>query len=94
MTEIDIASDPEHAERGSTAATDLQLESEQRAMQAPYDRQNAARTAREADGQSVPLPSFPYLQAFFVCNDRHLLHHQLICLWTCKCNQLNGLRRK
>ena len=30
MTEIDIASDQEHAERGGTAATDLQLESEQR----------------------------------------------------------------
>ena len=27
MTEIDIASDQEHAERGGTAATDLQLES-------------------------------------------------------------------
>ena len=51
MTEIDIASDQEHAERGGTAATDLQLESEQRATQA-----SAARTAREADGQSVPLP--------------------------------------
>ena len=48
MTEIDIASDQEHAERGGTAATDLQLESEY---------QNAARTAREADAQSVPLPS-------------------------------------
>ena len=57
MTEIDIASDQEHAERGGTAATDLQLESEQRAMQALYDYQNAARTAREADGQRVPLPS-------------------------------------
>ena len=44
MTEIDIASDQEHAERGGTAATDLQLESEQRAMQALYDYQNAART--------------------------------------------------
>ena len=39
MTEIDIASDQEHAERGGTAATDLQLESEQRAMQALYDYQ-------------------------------------------------------
>ena len=36
MTEIDIASDQEHAERGGTAATDLQLESEQRAMQTLY----------------------------------------------------------
>ena len=57
MTEIDIASDQEHAERGGTAATDLQLESEQRAMQALNDYQSAARTAREADGQSAPLPS-------------------------------------
>ena len=57
MTEIDLASDQEHAERGGTAATDLQLESEQRATQALYDYQHAARTAREADGQSVPLPS-------------------------------------
>ena len=57
MTEIDIASDQEHAERGGTAATDLQLESEQRAMQALYDYQNAARTARETDRQRVPLPS-------------------------------------
>ena len=47
MTEIDIASDQETAERGGTADTDLQLESEQRAMQALYDYQNAARTASE-----------------------------------------------
>ena len=57
MTEIDIASDQEHAERGGTAATDLQLESEQRATQVLYDYQNAARTTREAHGQKVPLPS-------------------------------------
>ena len=57
MTEIDIASDQEQAERGGTAATDLQLECEERAMQALYDYQNAARTAREADRQSAPLPS-------------------------------------
>ena len=55
--EIDIASDQEHAERGGTADTDLQLESEQRAMQALYDYQNAARTARETDSQRVPLPA-------------------------------------
>ena len=30
----------------------------------------------------------PYLQAFFVVCYDHL--HQLICLWTCKCNQLMG----
>ena len=47
MTEIDIASDQEHAERGGTAATDLQLESEQRAMQALYDYQSAARTVTD-----------------------------------------------
>ena len=39
MTEIDLASDQEQVERGGTAATDLQLESEQRAMQALYDYQ-------------------------------------------------------
>ena len=57
MTEIDIANDQEHAERGGTADTDLQLEPEQRAMQALYDYQNAARTARETDRQRVPLPA-------------------------------------
>ena len=41
MTEIDIAGDQENTERGGTADTDLQLESEQRAMQALYDYQNA-----------------------------------------------------
>ena len=57
MTEIDLASDQEHAERGGTAATDLQLESEQRAMQALYDYQDAARTSRQTDRQRAPLPS-------------------------------------
>ena len=57
MTEIDVDSDQGHAERGGTAATDLQLESEQRAMQALHDYQSAARAAIEAHGQSVPLPS-------------------------------------
>ena len=57
MTEIDIVSDQEQAERGGTAATDLQLESEQRAMQTLYDYQKAAGTTREAHGQKVPLPS-------------------------------------
>ena len=57
MTEIDIVSDTEQAERGGTAATDLQLESEQRAMQILYDHQKAAGTTREAHGQKVPLPS-------------------------------------
>ena len=57
MTEIDIASDQENAERGGTADTDFQLESEQRAMQALYDYQNAARTASETARQRVPLPA-------------------------------------
>ena len=57
MTEIDIVSDQEQAERGGTAATDLQLESEQRAMQVLYDYQKAAGTTRETHGQKVPLPS-------------------------------------
>ena len=34
MTEIDLDNDQKNAERGSTAATDIQLEAEQRAMQA------------------------------------------------------------
>ena len=57
MTEIDIVSDQEQAERGGTAATDLQLEAEQRAMQILYDYQKAAEATREAHGQKVPLPS-------------------------------------
>ena len=57
MTEIDIVSDQEQAERGGTAATDLQLESEQRAMQTLYNYQKAAGATREAHGQKVPLPS-------------------------------------
>ena len=57
MTEIDIVSDQEQAERGGTAATDLQLESEQRTMQILYDYQKAAGTTREPHGQKVPLPS-------------------------------------
>ena len=57
MTEIDIVSDQEQAERGGTAATDLQLESEQIATQVLYDYQKAAGTNRETHGQKVPLPS-------------------------------------
>ena len=56
-TEIDIAGDQENTERGGTADTDLQLESEQRAMQALYGYQNAARTASETDRQRAPLPA-------------------------------------
>ena len=57
MTEIDIAGDQENTERGGTADTDLQLESEQRAMQVLYDYQYAARTASETARQRVPLPA-------------------------------------
>ena len=57
MTEIDIAGDQENTERGGTADTDLQLESEQRAMQAQNDCQNAARSASETARQRVPLPA-------------------------------------
>ena len=47
MTEIDLDSDQGNAEREGTAATDLQLESEQRAMQALHDHQVAAHAAAE-----------------------------------------------
>ena len=57
MTEIDIAGDQENAERGGTADTDLQLESEQRAMQVLYDYQSAARTASKTARHRVPLPA-------------------------------------
>ena len=57
MTEIDIAGDQENTERGGTADTDLQLESEQRATQALYDYQSAARTASETARHRVPLPA-------------------------------------
>ena len=51
---------PEHEQPPATLddlATDLQLESEQRAMQILYDYQKAAGTTRDAHGQKVPLPS-------------------------------------
>ena len=57
MTEIDIAGDQENTERGGTADTDLQLESEQRAMQVLYDYQSAARTASETARHRAPLPA-------------------------------------
>ena len=46
-----------NTECGGTADTDLQLESEQRAMQVLYDYQQAARTASKTARQSVPLPA-------------------------------------
>ena len=57
LNRCDIAGDQENAERGGTADTDLQLESEQRAMQAPYDYQHAARTASETARQRALLPA-------------------------------------
>ena len=57
MTEIDIAGDQENTECGGTADTDLQLESEQRAMQVLYDCQQAARTASKTARQRAPLPA-------------------------------------
>ena len=44
-------------ERGGTAATDLQLESEQRAMQALRDHQVAAHAAAKTAKKGVALPS-------------------------------------
>ena len=70
MTEIDIASDQENAERGGTADTDLQLESEQRAIQPLYDYQNAARTARETARQRVPLPALQIYSDLPIGNGR------------------------
>ena len=57
MTEIDIAGDQENTEREGTADNDLQLESEQRAMQVLYDYQSATRTASETARHRVPLPA-------------------------------------
>ena len=58
MTEIDIASDQGHAERGGTAATDLQLDSEQRAMQALYDHQSAARAPEKLTDKVCRFPHY------------------------------------
>ena len=56
MTEIDIASDQEHAERGGTAATDLQLEFEQRAMQILYDYQRQREPPEKLTGKRCRSP--------------------------------------
>ena len=89
MTEIDIACDQEHTERGGATATDLQLESEQRAMQALYDYQSAARAAKAADGQSVPLPSLQiysdlpreWLMARLAISNKQINRLVRTCLW-------------
>ena len=57
MTEIDLDNDQGDLERGGTAATDLQLESEQTAMQGLHDYQGAARAAADAARKRVALPS-------------------------------------
>ena len=58
MTEIDIASDQEHAERGGTAATDLQLESEQRAMQILYDFKRQREPPEKLTGKRCRSPQY------------------------------------
>ena len=57
MTEIDLDNDQKNVERGNTAATDIQLEAEQRAMQALHALQVAFGTAADADtkGTSTTL---------------------------------------
>ena len=60
---LEYALSAQEEERGGTAATDLQLESEQRATQMLYDYQKAAGATREAHGQKVPLPSIQ------ICSD-------------------------
>ena len=57
MTEIDLDNDQRNAERGGTAATDTQLEAEQRAMQALRVHQVAFHAAADADTKGMALPS-------------------------------------
>ena len=57
MTEIDLDNDRKNVERGCTAATDIQLEAEQRAMQALHTLQVAFGTASDADMEEIALPS-------------------------------------
>ena len=57
MTEIDLDNDQKNVERGCTAATDIQLEAEQRAMQALHALQVALGTAADADMKEITLPS-------------------------------------
>ena len=57
MTEIDLDNDQKNVERGCTAATDIQLEAEQRAMQALYALQAAFGSATDADAKETALPS-------------------------------------
>ena len=57
MTEIDLDNDQTNVERGGTAATDIQLEAEQRAMQALHVHQVAVHAAADADAKGMALPS-------------------------------------
>ena len=57
MTEIDLDNSQKNVERGCTAATDIQLEAEQRAMQALHALQVAFGTAADADVKEITLPS-------------------------------------
>ena len=57
MTEIDLDNSQKNVERGCTAATDIQLEAEQRAMQALHALQVALGTAANADIKEITLPS-------------------------------------
>ena len=56
-TEIDLDNDQKNVERGNTAAIDIQLEAEQRAMQALHALQLAFGTAADADAKGTTLPS-------------------------------------
>ena len=57
MTEIDLDNDQRNVERGGTAATDIQLEADQRAMQALHVHQVAFHAAADADTKGMALPS-------------------------------------
>ena len=57
MTEIDLDNDQKNVERGSTAATDIQLEAEQRAMQALHALQLAFHAAADTDTKGIAPPS-------------------------------------
>ena len=57
MTEIDLDNSQTNVERGCTAATDIQLEAEQRAMQALHALQVALGTAADAGLKEITLPS-------------------------------------
>ena len=56
-TEIDLDNDQKNVERGSTAATDIQLEAEQRAVQALHALQLAFHAAADTDTTGMAPPS-------------------------------------